>query len=291
MAEDRQAEVRRELARTDSADAEGVALCWRRRALCPLEAECLPLVLEQYRQTRHWQGRASQVYQATGFAPYHEAAVELGIEALTDRSLNVRYRACGLLAYGGHAEAVPYLTRLAREGDERTARYARAALEAVASRDMSRFLAQDEPGRRFAFLPNPGPMRAPWPAFAQEFDAAARGWLRGLRLETQSVFGHDAYYRRAGDVWFHAYWEAWDVLWLFALGTREELSRNEWKYALPRGGRKGEEIPQRFEYDKQWRLVCERRIEEVGPVVEEAVRRALESSPPSAMGGLRGGAP
>jgi hypothetical protein len=271
--EGRQAEVRKQLARTDSADAEGVEFCWRAQALWPLEVELLPLVLDQYRRTRHWQGRASQVYHATGFAPYQEAAVELGIEALADRSLNVRYRACGLLAYAQHAEAVAFLTRLAREADERTARYARAALEAVAQRDMGPFTAQDEPGRRFAFLPKYGPMRVPWPGFAQQFDAAARGWLRELWLEPQWVFGHDAYYRRA-EAWFHACWDAWDALWEFHLGARADLGRCFLERAAARLGERLA-IPQRCEFDKQFRLVRMRQIEEVCPVVERAVRRVL----------------
>ena len=61
--------------------------------------------------------------------------------------------------------------------------------------------------------------------FAAEFHAVAHEWLTQLGFEPQSVFQHDAFYRR-GDLWFHAYWEQWDVLWLFMLGPRSELTRS-----------------------------------------------------------------
>src|SRR5262249_31944877 len=145
------------LRRADDFDFSSLGHLWHSRPLRPLEAEHLPLLIERYREMRLWQARAAPPHHITGFAPWHDAATQLGIEALNDRSFEVRYRACGLLAYGGHSEAVPYLTRLAQSADAHTAEHARAALEAVAARNVTPFLALDTPRRLFFRLPTYGP--------------------------------------------------------------------------------------------------------------------------------------
>lgn len=70
------------------------------RSLHQLVGARLPeLLLARYRSSRLAGPRSSCVYHATIFARSSDDAVQLGLEALRDRSKVVRYRACGLLAY------------------------------------------------------------------------------------------------------------------------------------------------------------------------------------------------
>ncbi len=269
-------EARAALRTADQSSGDLVEECWFSPALRPLEAELLPVVIEQYRSTYHWRARAALLHHVTGLAPTHDAAVELGVEALGDRAVEVRYRACGLLAYGAHPEAVEHLGRLARSDDGQTARYARAALEALAARDMAPFTALDAPRRRFHFLPGDGPCRAAWPAFAQEFDALARPWLGRLGLEPHGVFGYDAFYR-AGTLWFHAGWDSWDAFWFFSLGPRARLASCPLEKWLRRAGVR-EPVPARFRL--QGRKVVQ------GSTVE-GLCRFLERALPGAVAAAR----
>jgi hypothetical protein len=271
-------EVRAALRRADQPSGDLIEDCWFSPALRPLEAELLPVVIEQYRSTYHSRARAALIHHVTGLAPTHDAAVELGVEALGDRSVEVRYRACGLLAFSGHPEAAEHLGRLVRSGDEQTARYARAALEADTARDLSPFTALDAPRRRFYTLPGWLPCRADWPTFAQELDAFARAWLVGLGLEPHGVFGHNAFYR-AGDLWFHAEWEGWDGVWLFFLGPRTRLASCPLRGPLRRAGVR-EPIPNRFRLQGR-KVVQSSTVEGVSRFLKRALPRALEVAWPS----------
>jgi hypothetical protein len=57
------------------------------------------VLLATYRSSRLAGPRSSCVYHATRYARVRDDAVQLGLEALQDRSKLVRHRACGLLAY------------------------------------------------------------------------------------------------------------------------------------------------------------------------------------------------
>jgi hypothetical protein len=269
------AQVRDLLRRADTDDVYRVADIWRWPALRPLAAELLPLLAEQYRVTCYWQARAALLYHATALAPEHDAAIELGIEALADRSLEVRYRACGLLAYGKHDEAAPHLARLARGEDEQSARYAAAALKALSTRNLAPCTALDVPRRRFHFLPPRGPCRAEYPTFAEELDASARPWLLRLGFEPQGVLGHDAFYR-AGDIWLHAGWDQWDVVWLFHLGPRDKLESCPLQKWLRKAGVK-EAIPGAFDQDGEQGPPSS-RLRDVCGMLERALPPALAAA-------------
>src|SRR4051794_6573035 len=49
------------------------------------------------------------------------------------------------------------------------------------------------------------------------------------------ILQHDAFYR-AGELGFHAYWECWDVQWLFHLGPREGLEVSFLQRCLQQAG-------------------------------------------------------
>lgn len=113
--------------------------------LLPLGEKVVAYLLEAYPRTLLWQGRASLGYHATRFARTSNAAFELGLAALTDRSFMVRYRACGLLAYSLRADAQAPLEKAAEHEDERTQEDATGALLAIGERNHHLF--RDKTGR------------------------------------------------------------------------------------------------------------------------------------------------
>lgn len=174
---------------------------------------------------RHWQSRAAQLYYSTGFARTRYDVVAFATEALKDKSIEVRYRACGLLAFAQRKRTIPKLQAVIENRNATTATYASAAIDAICQKTIEPFTALDTSKRNFYHLPFNLPCRSRYSTFAEEFDAISWRWIRKLGFERQFVFQHDAYYRK-GNVWFHAYWEQWDVLWLFMLGRREELEQS-----------------------------------------------------------------
>jgi len=226
--------VRKILAGADTDDWDRIFAVWWSPTLRPLDSAAIPLIREQFKLTRHWQGRAAQLHYITGFARHAAEARDLAIEALNDPSLEVRYRACVLLA---HSQSRGAICRLKGAAIGSTARFANAAIAAIEGKSMEPMTALDGNRRNAYFLPIKLPRRAWNPLFAEEFDALSSKWLKALGFAPQSVFQHDAFYRR-DDTWFHAYWEQWDVLWLFMFGSRAELGQ--------RGSYVGNAIPQSY---------------------------------------------
>jgi len=214
--------VSSQLRAADTSDWDEVWSRWRHGPLRPLAAEALPLIVAAYSETTHWQARAAQLYYATGFSRTRSELVAFATQALSDKSIEVRYRACGLLAFAHRRRAIPKFEEILPGADAATARYILAAIEAIEQKSIEPFTALDTPARNFYHLPVRLPCRCRRSTFAEEFDRACWGWLRRSGFEQQFVFQHDAYYRK-GDIWFHAYWEQWDLLWDFMLGKREQL--------------------------------------------------------------------
>jgi hypothetical protein len=96
-------------------------------------------MLDEYRRIRRWQERASHVVRAIRAARTSEEAFQLGVLALGDRSNVVRYWACGLLAYSLREDALPHLQPLLQHKDQRTVEDARAAIDAIRSRNHNYF--------------------------------------------------------------------------------------------------------------------------------------------------------
>ena len=142
MTDARARELVAQLAGQDLGAAEDAWL-----ALAPLGAAVAPLLLEQYRATRGWQGRVTLVFHATRFARTSDAARRLGLEALRDRSYMVRYRACGLLAYAQDPDAVAELRPLLEHRDARTVEDADAAIAALEERNHHLFVDRRRTGQ------------------------------------------------------------------------------------------------------------------------------------------------
>lgn len=106
------------------------------------------LLLKQYRSSKKWQARCSCVYHSIRYSRRVDDSVRLGIEALSDKSKVVRYRACMLLAYSLNKEAIPALRELElRENDKKTREDAHAAIEAIENQNADYFVDRDHSGK------------------------------------------------------------------------------------------------------------------------------------------------
>lgn len=99
--------------------------------LKPLGVDVVPHLATFYPKAKRWQGRASLVFHSIRYARESEAAFKLGLEALSDKSTVVRYRACGLCAYSLRKDALPALQALLKHKDAKTVEDARAAIDAI----------------------------------------------------------------------------------------------------------------------------------------------------------------
>lgn len=140
-------EIRELVSALDTADPLAGEAAWSR--LKPLGAALVPYLADFYPQARKWQGRAALVFHATRYARVSEAAFQLGLAALHDKSTVVRYRACGLCAYSLRHEALPALAALRDHKDAKTAEDARAAIDAIRRRNHHYFHDRTHSGHVF----------------------------------------------------------------------------------------------------------------------------------------------
>ena len=137
-------QVRRNVALLDTRNSTAGESAWDQ--LRPLGDAVVPFLLEFYPKCRTWQGRTALLFHATRYARATDAAVELGILALGDRSFMVRYRACGLLAYSLRRDALPPLKLLLPHLDSRTVEDAEAAIDSITNRNHHFFVDRDHSG-------------------------------------------------------------------------------------------------------------------------------------------------
>ena len=71
----------------------------------------------------------------------------MGIIAVQDRAYAVRYYGCALLAYSLRADALANLSPLLKHADRRTAEDARAAIDAIKSKNHNFFKDRDHSGK------------------------------------------------------------------------------------------------------------------------------------------------
>lgn len=141
------AEIREHVGQLDTALVRREQEAWDR--LRDTGVAVVPYLAEAYPSFRKWQGRASLVFHCIRYARQSDDAFRLGLEALSDKSAQVRYRACGLLAYSQRAEAIARLRPLLEHTDARTVEDAKAAMDAIASRNHHYFVDRDHSGRSF----------------------------------------------------------------------------------------------------------------------------------------------
>lgn len=112
--------------------------------LSGLGMEFPELLLKKYRNSKKWGERASCLYHASKYAVSSPHAYELGIEALSDKSKVVRYRACLLLAIAQKSEALRPLEALIINPE--SSDDAKAAIDAIEQKNHHYFADRDHSG-------------------------------------------------------------------------------------------------------------------------------------------------
>ena len=139
--------IRRLVARLDIGNAPDEETAWSE--LKPLGAAVVAWLADFFPRARRWQQRVSLVFHSIRHARESDAAFQLGLNALNDRSYMVRYRACGLLAYSLRRDARPALEALLTHQDSRTIEDVRGALDAIARGNHHCFVDRTHSGRSF----------------------------------------------------------------------------------------------------------------------------------------------
>ena len=118
-----------------------------RDAVLALGSAVLPYFIEAYPKARRWQQRASFLYTAARHARNSPLAVKLAVDALQDRSREVRYRACLLLALSQDEAILPTLEAASTHADPSTRADVAAAIDAIRSRNPHFFVDRDHSGK------------------------------------------------------------------------------------------------------------------------------------------------
>jgi hypothetical protein len=109
--------------------------------------DLLPLLAEAFSRIRKSEGRASVMRYVGRFSRESEVAFRMGTVAVQDRAYSVRHYGCALLAYSLRADALPILTSLLKHTDRRTVEDARAAIDAIKSKNHNFFKDRDHSGK------------------------------------------------------------------------------------------------------------------------------------------------
>jgi len=131
-------QIREALARLDTTNTGVQEAAWA--LLRPLGGAVVPFLAECFPRTKKAQGRVALVFHAIRFARESQSAFELGVLALNDKATLVRYRACALCAYSLRDDAVPHLKLLLKHSDSNTVADAKAAIDAIKSRNHHYFV-------------------------------------------------------------------------------------------------------------------------------------------------------
>ena len=111
-----------------------------------LDKDMPKYLLEKFRSARKWTVRSSCVYHAVRYAKESQEAINLGMEALKDKSKDVRYRACMLLAYSLRSDLLPELYRIASEIPAVSRDDLLAAIDAIENKNHHFFIDRDHSG-------------------------------------------------------------------------------------------------------------------------------------------------
>jgi hypothetical protein len=109
--------------------------------------DLLPLFAEAFPRIRKSEGRASIMRYVGSFSRESEVAFRMGTVAVRDRAYAVRHYGCALLAYSLRADALPILISLLKHADRRTVEDARAAIDAIKSKNHNFFKDRDHSGK------------------------------------------------------------------------------------------------------------------------------------------------
>ena len=147
------ADIRALVATLDTQSKAERDAVWQR--LDPLGARALPFLGERFAQAKHLDVRREIAFHCIRHARVDQAAFEIGMLAVADRSGVVRYRGLCVLAYSLRRDALPALGKLLAHPDPKTVADARAGIDAIRSQDHHRFVDRLHSGRTFWEV-NPG---------------------------------------------------------------------------------------------------------------------------------------
>jgi hypothetical protein len=109
--------------------------------------DLLTLFAEAFPRIRKSEGRASIMRYVGRFSRESEVAFRMGKVAVRDRAYAVRHYGCALLPYSLRADALPILLSLLKHADRRTVEDARAAIDAIKSKNRNFFKDRDHSGK------------------------------------------------------------------------------------------------------------------------------------------------
>jgi hypothetical protein len=109
--------------------------------------DLLTLFAGAFPRIRKSEGRASIMRYVGRFSRESEIAFRLGTVAVQDRAYAVRHYGCALLAYSLRADALPILLSVLKHADRRTVEDARAAIDAIKSKNHNYFKDRDHSGK------------------------------------------------------------------------------------------------------------------------------------------------
>jgi hypothetical protein len=115
--------------------------------IASLGAAVVPYFLEAFPKSRRWQQRASFLYAANRHARRSKEAVALAVSALNDKSREVRYRACLLLACSLDESAIAALKAVSCHDDQQTREDVAAAIDAITSKNHNYFVDRTHSGK------------------------------------------------------------------------------------------------------------------------------------------------
>lgn len=109
----------------------------------------LPFFIEAYPKAKRWKQRASYLYRAISYARDSALSVELALMALQDRSKEVRYRACMLLACSQNVNALSNLNLVLKSVSKESAADIMATIDAIESKNHNYFVDRNHSGKVF----------------------------------------------------------------------------------------------------------------------------------------------
>src|SRR5262245_19017170 len=126
-------DLRALVASFDSKDSSVRDAVWQ--PLRDLGERPFPLFEQLFQQAKQKDVRRDIAYHAIRHARTCESAFRIGLAAIADRATIVRYRGCGVLAYSLRRDALPALRALLNHSDAKTVEDAKAAIDAIDSRN------------------------------------------------------------------------------------------------------------------------------------------------------------
>ena len=107
------------------------------------------LLSEAFPQVTKAEGRASILRYVGRFSRESDVAFRMGTMALNDRAYAVRHYGCAILAYSLRHDALPILSPLLKHTDPRTSEDAKAAIDAIKSKNHHFFKDRNHTGKLF----------------------------------------------------------------------------------------------------------------------------------------------